>query len=66
MKILSVLLVLILVGCAPTAIMLKNEKTGQVAECEGVGFFTWGGAYRLGEQDECIRRWEKSGFKRES
>lgn len=53
---------LFLTACAP-AVMLKNEQTGQVARCEGIGFFTWGGAYRHGEREECIRSWEQHGFK---
>ena len=42
-------------GCTP-AVMLKNGQTGQVARCEGIGFFTVGGAFKHGEYEECSIR----------
>ena len=44
--------------------MLKHPETEQVARCVGVAIWTWAGAYRMGEQDHCIRDYEIAGFKR--
>ncbi len=63
LRLVCLALILFLAGCAP-AVMLKNEQTGQIARCEGIGFFTWGGAFKHGDYEECIRSWEQQGFKR--
>jgi hypothetical protein len=64
-------LVLALSGCATPVVMLKNDRTGQIARCGGgsTGFVAGGliGQSIERESDErCVRDYQAQGFRRMS
>ncbi len=58
-----------LAGCATPTVMLKNEKTGQIARCGGGTTGSMAGGligYNIekSNDEQCVRDYEAQGFKR--
>ena len=58
---------LLLIGCATTTTLLKNQQTGQVAQCGGdrsgsIMFGLIGYAVQQSDAEDCVNRYLGQGF----